>query len=91
MASARGLREIRDAAQAVELAASYRRSAPFAHPALISGSAGIVITADGGQPATAMAFTFAAGKITEIYILADRSRLTRLGLAPPGNSTGRTQ
>jgi len=25
------------------------------------------------------AFTFAAGKITEIYILADRARLTRLG------------
>ena len=81
----RGLREIRGAAQAVELTASYRRSAPFAHQALISGSAGIVITADGGQPTTAMAFTFAAGKITEIYILADRSRLTRLGLAPPGS------
>jgi hypothetical protein len=38
-----------------------------------------------------MAFTFAAGKITEIYILADRSRLTQLGPVPPGNSTGRTQ
>jgi hypothetical protein len=40
------------------------------------------VTADGGQPASVMAFTFAAGKITEIYILADRSRLTQLGLAP---------
>jgi hypothetical protein len=38
-----------------------------------------------------MAFTSAAGKITKIYILADRSRLTRLGPTPPGNSTGRTQ
>jgi hypothetical protein len=55
---------------------------------LISGSAGIIITADCRQPVTVMAFTFAAGKI---YILADRSRLTRLGLTPPGNSTGRTQ
>ena len=72
-------------------AASYRRSAPFAHAALVSGSAGIVVTAGSGQPASVMAFTFAAGKITEIYILADRSRLTRLGLAPPDNSTGRTQ
>ena len=71
--------------------ASYRHPAPFAHPALISRSAGIVITADYRQPATVMAFTFAAAKITEIYILADRSRLTRLGLAPPGNTTGRTQ
>ena len=91
MASAGGLREIRGAAQAVELAASYRHPALFAHPALISGSAGIVITADCRQPATVMAFTFAAGKITKIYILADRSRLTRLGLAPPGNSTGKTR
>jgi hypothetical protein len=38
-----------------------------------------------------MAFTFAAGKIAEIYVLADRSRLTRLGLAPPDKSTGRTR
>ena len=67
------------------------RSAPFAHAALVSGFAGIVVTADGGQPASVMAFTFTAGKITEIYILADRSRLTRLGLAPPGKSTGRTR
>ena len=88
---AAGLREVRGAAHAAGLAASYRRFAPFARTALVSGSAGIVVTADGGQPATVMAFTFAAGKITEIYILADRSRLTRLGLAPPGNSTGRTQ
>ena len=41
-------------------------------------SARIIITADCRQPATVMAFTFAAGKITKIYILADRSRLTRL-------------
>jgi hypothetical protein len=71
------------------LAASCRRSAPFAHAALVNGSAGIVVTADGGHPPSVMAFTFAAGKITEIYILADRSRPTRLGRAPPGNSTGK--
>lgn len=81
--SAGGLREIRGAAQAVGLAASYRRSAPYAHAALVNGTGGIVVTAHGGQPASIMAFTFAAGKITEIYILADRPRLTRLGLAPP--------
>jgi RNA polymerase sigma factor (sigma-70 family) len=86
-----GLREVRGAAHAVGLAASYRRSAPFARAAMVSGSAGIVVTADGGQLASVMAFTFAAGKITEIYILADRSRLTQLGLAPPGKSTGRTR
>jgi RNA polymerase sigma factor (sigma-70 family) len=78
-----GLREVRGAAQAVGLAASFRRSAPFAHAALVNGTAGIVVTAHGEQPASVMAFTYAAGKITEIYILADRPRLTRLGLAPP--------
>jgi RNA polymerase sigma factor (sigma-70 family) len=86
-----GLREVRGAAQAVKLAASYRNSAPFAHAAMVGGSAGIVVAADGGQPASIMAFTFAAGKITEIYILADRSRLIRLGPAPPGESTGSTR
>jgi RNA polymerase sigma-70 factor (ECF subfamily) len=86
-----GLREGRGAAHAVGLAASYRRSAPFAHAALVSGSAGIVVTTHGRQPASVMAFTFAAGKIAEIYVLAGRSRLTRLGPAPPGHSTGRTR
>jgi RNA polymerase sigma factor (sigma-70 family) len=86
--AAGGLREVRGAAQAVGLAASFRRSAPFAHAALVCGSAGIVVTADGGQPPSVIAFTFAAGKIAEIYILADRSRLIRLGLAPAERSTG---
>jgi RNA polymerase sigma factor (sigma-70 family) len=79
-----GLREVRGAAQAVGLAASYRRAATFAHAALVGGSAGIVVTAEDGQPASVMAFTFAAGKITEIYILADRSRLGQLSV--PGRS-----
>ena len=86
-----GLREGRGAAHAVGLAASYRRSAPFAHAALVSGSAGIVVTTHGRQAASAMAFTFAVRKIAEIYVLAGCSRLTRLGLAPPGHSTGRTR
>lgn len=81
-----GLREVRGAAQAVGLAASFRRSAQFAHAAMVCGSAGIVVTPEGGQPPSVMAFTFAAGKITEIYILADRSRLARLGLAPAHDS-----
>lgn len=56
----------------------------------MSGSAGILVTADSGQPSV-MAFTFAAGKITEIYILADPTRLTRLGLPPPTETTGRVR
>jgi RNA polymerase sigma factor (sigma-70 family) len=74
-----GLREVRGAAQAVGLAASFRSSAPFAHPAMVGGSAGIVVTPEGAQPASVMAFTFGAGRITEIYIVADQPRLARLG------------
>jgi len=74
-----GLREVRGAPQAVGLAASFRSSAPFARPAMVSGSAGIVVTPDGGQPASVLAFTFGAGRITEIYIVADQPRLARLG------------
>ncbi len=75
-----GLREIHGAARAVALAASHRSAAPYAHPALIGGSAGIVVTGDGGQPSSIMAFSFGAGQITGIYILADHARLARLGL-----------
>jgi len=81
--AAGGLREVRGAAQAVGLAASFRSAAPFAHAALVGGSAGIVVIPDDGQPASVMAFTFAAGMITEIYILADQPRLVRLGLLTP--------
>jgi RNA polymerase sigma-70 factor (ECF subfamily) len=71
-----GLREVRGAAQAVGLAASYRNAAPFAHAAMVGGSAGIAVTTDDGtRLASVMAFTFGAGKITEIYVLAERSRL----------------
>jgi RNA polymerase sigma-70 factor (ECF subfamily) len=45
-----GLREGRGAAHAVGLAASYRRSAPFAHAALVSGSAGIVARPTADSP-----------------------------------------
>jgi RNA polymerase sigma-70 factor, ECF subfamily len=78
--SAGGLREVRGAAQAVGLAASYRQSAQFAHAALVCGSAGIVVGSEDGQPASVMAFTYAAGMITEVYILADPPRLSGLGL-----------
>jgi len=56
-----------------------------AYPSRASKETGIcfgpecVAPADGGQLASVMAFTFAAGTIAEIYILADSARLTRLG------------
>jgi RNA polymerase sigma factor (sigma-70 family) len=67
-----GLREVHGAAQAVGLAAAFRRSAQFARAAMVGGAAGIVVTPEDGEPPTLMAFTFAAGTISEIYIVANR-------------------
>lgn len=40
---------------------------PALRPALVSGSAGIVVTADSGQPAMVMAFTFEARSPRSTY------------------------
>ena len=56
------------------------RLAPFARPALVNGSAGVVTMA-GGRPLSVMAFTVSNGKIVEIDVLADPERLARLDLA----------
>lgn len=47
------------------------------HPALVNGSAGVVVTAS-GQPMTVIAFTFANGAITEIDSIADPERVRTL-------------
>jgi RNA polymerase sigma factor (sigma-70 family) len=52
----------------------------LAHPALVNGNAGVVITVD-GQPVSVMAFTVRDGKIVEIDALTDVERLSRLDLA----------
>src|SRR5262245_29462725 len=53
-----------------------------AHPALVNGAAGAVITA-AGQPIAVVAFTVKQGKIAEIDILGDPARLRRLNLPVP--------
>jgi RNA polymerase sigma factor (sigma-70 family) len=49
------------------------------HPALVNGSAGLVV-AYRGRPLSVMAFTVAGRKIVEINVLADPARIRRLGL-----------
>lgn len=49
------------------------------HPALVNGAAGIVCTLE-GKPFSVMAFTVRGGKISEIDVLADPERLSRLDL-----------
>jgi RNA polymerase sigma factor (sigma-70 family) len=60
------------------LAFAWRR-AQYARPALVNGAAGIVV-ANQDQPLAIMGLTIARGKITEIEILADTSRLRQLDL-----------
>jgi hypothetical protein len=58
------------------------KGAAFARPALVNGAAGVVV-APMRRPVAVMAFTIAGGKIVEIDILADRTRLERLSVPAP--------
>ena len=60
----------------------FARLARMAQPTLVNGAAGVVLTA-GGRPLAVVAFTVRQGKIAEIDILGDPTRLRRLGLAVP--------
>jgi RNA polymerase sigma factor (sigma-70 family) len=68
------------AESAAESALTFARLAPFVHPALVNGAAGVVV-APRGRPFAVMGFTVAGGKIAEIDALADPARLRRLDLA----------
>jgi RNA polymerase sigma factor (sigma-70 family) len=73
-------REIRGARTVAERALTFGRPlAPFARPALVNGTAGIVVTAR-GRPIGVAGFTVAGGRIVEIDLLADRARLRELDL-----------
>jgi RNA polymerase sigma-70 factor, ECF subfamily len=74
-------RVIRGAAAVAEQALAFgRRLGPFARPALVNGTAGIV-AAPGGRPISVLGFTVRRGQIVEIDILADPKRLSRLDLS----------
>jgi RNA polymerase sigma-70 factor (ECF subfamily) len=53
--------------------------ARFARPALVNGSAGVVV-APGGRPMAVVGFTTARGRIVEIDLIADPEKLGRLSL-----------
>jgi RNA polymerase sigma factor (sigma-70 family) len=50
------------------------------HPALVSGTAGVVVSSD-GQPMTVIGFTVVEGKILEIDAIADPERVRRMAAA----------
>ena len=68
-----------------EQAVLAQRLAPFARPALINGTAGVV-TAAAGRVLSVMGFTVAHGKIVAIDVLYDPERLADLDLAGLDNS-----
>ncbi|MBB5806894.1 RNA polymerase sigma-70 factor (ECF subfamily) [Saccharothrix ecbatanensis] len=53
----------------------------FARPALVNGTAGVVVTAN-GRPLSVMGFTVTDGKIVAIDVLADSERLHKLLVLP---------
>jgi RNA polymerase sigma factor (sigma-70 family) len=72
-------REVRGAPAVIEQARSFARLASLARPALVNGTAGLVV-ARGGRPLAVAGFTVADGRIVEIDLLADPARLRELDL-----------
>ncbi len=59
---------------------TYSRLYPHIVPALVNGTAGVII-APNGRPFVVMGFTFSGDRITAIDVLADPERLNHLDLA----------
>jgi RNA polymerase sigma factor (sigma-70 family) len=53
--------------------------APFCRPAIVNGTAGLVV-APGDRPIAVVGFTVANGRIVEIDLIADRRKLRSLGV-----------
>jgi RNA polymerase sigma factor (sigma-70 family) len=68
---------IRGAAQVAAQARTGTRPGAMAHPALVNGIPGVLITA-GGRPVTIMAFTVTDGAVTAVRALADPDRLAQI-------------
>jgi len=74
-------RLVRGAPEVAAQARRYARLARFARPVLVNGTPGFVVGARDGQLQAVIGLAVSAGKITEIDILADPERLSRLDLA----------
>ncbi|MBT2383317.1 RNA polymerase sigma factor SigJ [Streptomyces sp. ISL-11] len=60
-------------------AITFGKLSPFARPALINGTPGVTVVAN-GRPMSVMAFTVTNGRIVAIDVLADPERLSALDL-----------
>ena len=73
-------REARGARAVAEQALTFARYIESAQSVLVNGAAGLVAWLPGGRPFSVMGFTVRRGKIVEIDILADPTRLGQLDL-----------
>ncbi len=71
---------VRGAAAVARQARLGANPAALLHPALINGTAGVVITLD-GQPHVVMAFTVVNDQVVELDIIADPTRVRRVASA----------
>ena len=77
-------RELRGAARFVEEALTHTDLARFSRLALVNGSVGIVV-APGGRLRIVITCLFKTGKISEMDVIADPARLSKLDLAVLGD------
>jgi RNA polymerase sigma-70 factor, ECF subfamily len=75
--------EVRGAAAVAEQALRFRRLAPFAQPVLVNGAAGFIVSRE-GRPLVVAGFTVVQGRVAEIDLLADPSRVAELNLGMDG-------
>jgi hypothetical protein len=70
-------RTVRGAREVAEQALAFSRRAPGARPALVNGTAAVIV-AGGRRLVAVMSFTVKGDRIVEIDILADTARLQQL-------------
>jgi RNA polymerase sigma-70 factor (ECF subfamily) len=75
---------VRGGARAVaEQAVRFSRLVEFLQPVQVNGAAGIVSWLPGRQPFSVIGYTVRGGRIVEIDVLADPTRLRELDLTIP--------
>jgi RNA polymerase sigma-70 factor (ECF subfamily) len=82
-ARVRATQEVRGAEAVAEQAVTFSSLAPFARPAVVNGSAGLVVVRD-GRPFSVLGFAIRGGRIVELDIVADPARLRHVELAVLG-------
>jgi RNA polymerase sigma-70 factor (ECF subfamily) len=74
-------RLIRGASNVAQQAMMFATLTRFSRPAMVNGAAGIVVFDEGGRLLSVLGFIVARGRIVEIDILADPSRLRQMDLS----------